>query len=453
MNFDDTPQEAAFRAEARKWIDANAPREFEEELTKSSLGRIKLKKHDIVEVAKAWQKKKAEGGWVCLHWPKEYGGRGATPVERVIWQQEEGVYFKLTSPFQIGEGMCGPTVMAYGSEADKRRYLPKIASGEEIWCQLFSEPAGGSDVAGLRTRAEKKDDDWIINGQKIWTSGAHYSDYGILITRTDPNVPKHKGLTMFWIDMKSPGVSVKPIKQANGMQEFNEVFFTDLRVPDSQRLGAVGDGWNVSLTTLMNERLTIGARLATGFPELFEFCSNLMTEDGLAIDDRATRSKLANWAVKNSGLKYTSYRAVSALSKGERPGTGELDRQAGRRHHAAGHRDVCDGPAGRGRHAERSRDRRGGRPVPGHDDVVAVDAHRRRHRRNPAQHHRRARAGAARRHPRRQGRAVQQDPDQGKINPACRVGIAQALPTAFRNLRVGSLRLAHPTDCSNKGYV
>jgi alkylation response protein AidB-like acyl-CoA dehydrogenase len=320
MNFDDTPQEAAFRAEARKWIDANAPREFEEELSKSSLGRIKLKKHDIVEVAKAWQKKKAEGGWVCLHWPKEYGGRGATPVERVIWQQEEGVYFKLTSPFQIGEGMCGPTVMAYGSEADKRRYLPKIASGEEIWCQLFSEPAGGSDVAGLRTRAEKKGDDWIINGQKIWTSGAHYSDYGILITRTDPNVPKHKGLTMFWIDMKSPGVSVKPIKQANGMQEFNEVFFTDLRVPDSQRLGAVGDGWNVSLTTLMNERLTIGARLATGFPELFEFCSNLMTGDGLAIDDRATRSKLANWAVKNSGLKYTSYRAVSALSKGERPG-------------------------------------------------------------------------------------------------------------------------------------
>jgi alkylation response protein AidB-like acyl-CoA dehydrogenase len=320
MNFDDTPQEAAFRAEARKWIDANAPKDLEEELSKSSLGRIKLKKHDIVEVAKAWQKKKSDGGWACLQWPKEYGGRGATPVERVIWHQEEGVYFKLTSPFQIGEGMCGPTMMAYGSEADKRRYLPKIASGEEIWCQLFSEPAGGSDVAGLRTRAEKQGDDWIINGQKIWTSGAHYSDYGILITRTDPNVPKHKGLTMFWIDMKSPGVSVKPIKQANGMQEFNEVFFTDLRVPDSQRLGAVGDGWNVSLTTLMNERLTIGARLATGFPELFEFCSNLMTEDGLAIDDRATRSKLANWAVKNSGLKYTSYRAVSALSKGERPG-------------------------------------------------------------------------------------------------------------------------------------
>jgi alkylation response protein AidB-like acyl-CoA dehydrogenase len=320
MNFDDTPQEAAFRAKARAWIDANAPREFEEELSKASLGRIKLRKHDIVEVAKAWQKKKSEAGWVCLQWPTEYGGRGASAVERVIWQQEEGVYFKLTAPFQIGEGMCGPTLMAYGSEADKRRYLPKIASGEEIWCQLFSEPAAGSDVAGLRTRAEREGDYWIINGQKIWTSGAHYSDYGLLILRTDPNVPKHKGLTMFFLDMKSKGVEVRPIKQANGMQEFNEVYFTDVVIPDSQRLGKVGDGWNVSLTTLMNERMSIGSRLATGFPEMFELCSNLMTDDGLAIDDRATRSKLATWAVKANGLKYTSYRAISSLSKGERPG-------------------------------------------------------------------------------------------------------------------------------------
>jgi hypothetical protein len=320
MNFDDTAQEAAFRLEARKWIGANAPKQFEAELSKSSLGRIRLQKHDMVEVGKAWQKKKAEGGWACLHWPKEYGGRGATPIERVIWQQEEGVYGKLTQPFQIGEGMCGPTVMAYGSEAHKRHYLPKLAAGEQIWCQLFSEPAAGSDVAGLRTRAEKKADDWIVNGQKIWTSGAHYSDYGLLITRTDPNVPKHKGLTMFFLDMKSPGVEVRPIRQANGMQEFNEVYFTDVAIPDSQRLGAVGDGWNVSLTTLMNERMSIGARLATGFPEMFDFCANLMTEDGPAIDDRATRSKLAGWAVKASGLKYTSYRAISALSKGDRPG-------------------------------------------------------------------------------------------------------------------------------------
>ncbi|MEH2475083.1 alkylation response protein AidB-like acyl-CoA dehydrogenase [Nitrobacteraceae bacterium AZCC 2161] len=320
MNFDDTPQEAAFRAEAKAWIAANAPKQYEDELKKASLGRIQLRSANILEVAKAWQKKKADAGWAVPHWPKDYGGRGASPIERVIWQQEEGVFGKLGALFIIGHGMCGPTMMAYAAEDQKRHYLPPLASGENIWCQLFSEPAGGSDVAGLRTRAEKDGDDWVINGQKIWTSGAHYSDYGILITRTDPTVPKHKGLTMFFLDMKSPGVEVKPIKQANGQAEFNEVYFTDVRIPDAQRLGAVGDGWNVSLTTLMNERMAIGANVATGFPELFEFCNNLMLEDGPAIDARAVRSKLASWAVRASGLKYTSFRAISALSRGERPG-------------------------------------------------------------------------------------------------------------------------------------
>src|SRR3981081_3764162 len=267
MNFDDTPQEAEFRATARNWIDANAPKQYEAELSKASLGRIRLQKEEIVDVGKAWRE--------CA---EEDGGGGASPIERVIWQQEEGVYGKLTQPFQIGEGMCGPTVMAYGNEEHKRPYRPKLASGEQIWCQLFSEPAGGSDVAGLRTRAEKKGENWIVNGQKIWISGGDHSDYGLLITRTDPNVPKHKGLTMFFLDMKSPGVEIKPIKQANGMQEFNEVFFTDVKIPDSQRLGGVGDGWNVSLTTLMNERMSIGSRLATGFPEMFDFCANLMTD-------------------------------------------------------------------------------------------------------------------------------------------------------------------------------
>jgi alkylation response protein AidB-like acyl-CoA dehydrogenase len=320
MNFDDTPQEAEFRAKARAWIAANAPREYEDELSKAALGRIQLKTANILEVAKAWQKKKADAGWAVPHWPKDYGGAGASPIERVIWQQEEGVFGKLGALFIIGHGMCGPTMMAYASEEHKRHYLPPLASGEKIWCQLFSEPAGGSDVAGLRTRAEKDGDDWVINGQKIWTSGAHYSDYGILITRTDPNVPKHKGLTMFFLDMKSPGVEIKPIKQANGQAEFNEVYFTDVRIPDSQRLGAVGDGWNVSLTTLMNERMAIGANVATGFPELFAFCNSLMLDDGPAIDDAAVRSKLAQWAVRASGLRYTAFRSISALSRGERPG-------------------------------------------------------------------------------------------------------------------------------------
>jgi alkylation response protein AidB-like acyl-CoA dehydrogenase len=319
MNFDDTPREAEFRETVRAWINENAPQGLADRLSQST-ARKALSGPDLLKTAKAWQKKKADGGWACMYWPREYGGRDASPIERVIWEQEEGDFIRLSQPFRIGIGMCGPTVMAFASEAHKRERLPKLASGEEIWCQLFSEPAGGSDLAGLRTRAERDGDDWIINGQKIWTSGAHYSDYGLLIARTDPNVPKHQGLTMFFLNMKSPGIEVKPIKQSNGDSGFNEVFFTNMRIPDSQRLGGVGDGWNVSLTTLMNERMSIGARVATGFPEMFEFCSNLMLEDGSAIDDPVVRSKLATWAVRTSGLKYTSYRTMSALSKGERPG-------------------------------------------------------------------------------------------------------------------------------------
>jgi alkylation response protein AidB-like acyl-CoA dehydrogenase len=238
-------------------------------------GQSPLPGGDAIAESKAWQKKKRDAGWACLQWPKEYGGRGASPIERVIWQQEEGVYGKLAGIFLIGQGMCGPTLMAFAEERHKQRFLPPLASGEEIWCQLFSEPVAGSDLAGLRTKAEKDGDHWVINGQKIWTSGAHYSDHGILLTRTDPNVAKHDGLTMFFFDMKSPGIEVRPIKQVNGQSGFNEVFFTDLRIPDHQRLGAVGQGWKVSLTTLMNERLSIGAGMPTGFPELLDFCCRI----------------------------------------------------------------------------------------------------------------------------------------------------------------------------------
>jgi alkylation response protein AidB-like acyl-CoA dehydrogenase len=320
MNFDDTPEEAAFRSQVRAWIDANAPKHLREPLSNAGFGSGP-QGFDTMAEAKAWQKKKAEAGWACLHWPKEYGGRGATPIERVIWGQEEGVYSALGGTFIIGHGMCGPTMMAYASEEQKRRFLPPLAAGEEIWCQLFSEPAGGSDLAGLRTRAEPDGDDWIINGQKIWTSGAQYSDWGILITRTDPTVPKHKGMTMFFLDMRSAGIEIRPIKQANGQSGFNEVYFTDVRIPGAQRLGAVGGGWQVSLTTLMNERLSIGSGMSNGFPELLDFCCRVETADGtLAVDDKAVRSKLATWACRQSGLKYTGFRAISALSRGETPG-------------------------------------------------------------------------------------------------------------------------------------
>ncbi len=320
MDFDDTPQEAAFRSTARAWLQANAPHQLRRELEDAPFGRLQLKSADAVAASRAWQKQKYDAGWACLNWPEEYGGRGATPIERVIFQQEEGVYGKLSALFGIGHGMCGPTMMAWATEAQKRERLPKLAEGAENWCQLFSEPSGGSDVAGLRTRAERDGDAWVVNGQKIWTSVAHLADWGLLILRTDPTVPKHDGLTMFFLDMRSPGVEIRPIKQANGQSDFNEVFFTDVRIPDSQRLGAVGQGWKVSITTLMNERASIGARAVTGFPEAFDFASATETADGPALDNPAVRSKLANWAARASGLKYTSYRAISSLSKGETPG-------------------------------------------------------------------------------------------------------------------------------------
>lgn len=323
MDFEDTVEEAAFRTQVRAWIDANAPRHLEEELKRASFGSNGVVSEDPIAAGKAWQKKKAEAGWACLHWPKEYGGAARTPIERVIWGQEEGPYAALTGVFTIGHGMCGPTVMSWASEEHKRKLLPPLASGEHVWCQLFSEPASGSDLAGLRTRAVKADDgsgDWIINGQKIWTSGAQYSDWGLLITRTNPDVPKHKGLTMFFLSMKTPGVEIRPIKQANGQSSFNEVYFTDVRIPDNQRLGDVGQGWEVSLTTLMNERLSIGSGMSTGFPELFRFCMEAEIDGRPAVEDSAVRSRLAQIAVKQSGLKYTGMRAISALSKGEIPG-------------------------------------------------------------------------------------------------------------------------------------
>jgi alkylation response protein AidB-like acyl-CoA dehydrogenase len=320
MNFSDTPVEAAFRSQARAWIDENAPKYLYDELSAASFGDVRLRNADILVESKSWQKKKQKAAWACLHWPTEYGGRGATPIERVIWEQEEGVYSLLSRLFGIGLGMCGPTLMQWASEVQKRRYLPALAAGDEIWCQLFSEPAAGSDLAGLRTRAEKDGDDWVINGQKIWTSRAHLADFAILLTRTNPDVPKHAGLTMLFIDIKSSGIEIRPIRQIDGGTGFSEVFFSDVRISDSQRLGGVGQGWNVALTTLMNERLSIGANMPTGFSELFAFCERLVLEQCKAIDDPAVRSKLALWAVRTSGLKHTAARSITALSKGQEPG-------------------------------------------------------------------------------------------------------------------------------------
>jgi alkylation response protein AidB-like acyl-CoA dehydrogenase len=292
-------------------LQANAPKKVD---TK------KLSEPELLTLAKAWQATKAAARFTCMTWPEALGGRGATPIQNVIYNQEESKFDVPRGFFDIGLGMCVPTVMAFANDETKQRFVAPAVRGEEIWCQLFSEPSAGSDVAGLRTRAIQDGDDWVINGQKVWTSGAHYCDYGILLVRTNPDVPKHKGLTMFWIDMKAPGVEVRPIHQMSGGSNFNEVYFTDLRVKDSQRLGAVGDGWKVALVTLMNERLAVGGSTGPNYPEILELARSTVTETGSALSDQAFREKLADWYVQAEGLKLTRFRTMTALSRGQTPG-------------------------------------------------------------------------------------------------------------------------------------
>ena len=316
MDFNDTPEETKFRKEVSDWLSANATLKDDEEAGNyPGMGE-----DDALTLAKKWAAKLYDSGWACLHWPKEYGGRGSTPIERVIWGQEASKYRIPGGFFEIGQGMAGPVLMMYANEEQKKRYLPPMAKGEEVWCQLFSEPGAGSDLAGLKTKSVLEGDTWTINGQKIWTSGAHYCDYGILVTRSDPSAQKHKGLTYFFLDMKSPGVEVRPIKQISGGANFNEVYFTDVKIPDEQRLGSVGDGWKVALTTLMNERLAVGDASGPDFQEAFNLACGHDLNGDLAIKDGSVRDKLADWYCQSSGLKYTKYRNISALSRGETPG-------------------------------------------------------------------------------------------------------------------------------------
>jgi acyl-CoA dehydrogenase len=319
MDFNDTPEEAAFRAEARAWLDANAQRLQPGERQPGLEGRTEP---GAVKRAQEWQAKKADAGWACITWPKEYGGRGATAIQSVIWNQEESRYKTPPAIFAIGQGMLGPTIMVHGSDAQKQRYLKPMLRGEEIWCQLFSEPGAGSDLAGLRTTAVRDGDDWVLNGQKIWTTGAQYSKWGMIVCRTDPTAEKHRGITYFIVDMQAPGIEIRPIKQINGFSAFNEVFFTDVRVADANRVGEVNDGWRGALTTLMNERHAIGAGAQGGpdFGDLLRLAKETLIDGRPAFEDRAVRQRLARFYTRLKGLQYTAYRTQTALSRGQTPG-------------------------------------------------------------------------------------------------------------------------------------
>ncbi len=309
MDFEDTPELAAFRTEVRNWLDANAER-------RTDRLYIGMEGEDAFREAKDWYHRKAEAGFACLTWPVEYGGAGLTSLHEVVWAQEVENYITRDSHFVIGIGNCGPAIMHFAEEDVKRELLPRMASAEDVWCQLFSEPSAGSDVAGLRTRAEKDGDNWRLNGQKIWTSGAQYSDYGVVLTRTDPDVSKYAGLTLFMIDMRQEGVEVRPIKQADGGQHFNEVFFNDAVVPDAYRLGEVGGGWTGALTVLMSERLAISGIQPTGFPQFLDLVKSLELNGEPVAEDPVVRERLATWYSQYAGLQSANKRMITAVAKG-----------------------------------------------------------------------------------------------------------------------------------------
>jgi alkylation response protein AidB-like acyl-CoA dehydrogenase len=316
MDFNDTAEQAEFRAEVRDWLRSNA---------KPLVGRPTVSRRlDATEglaIAKDWQLEKAAAGYACRHFPKEYGGQGRPVLESVIYEQEEDHFDVPSGFFEIGLGMCAPVLMQYATEEQKQRFVPPMVRGEEVWCQLFSEPGAGSDLAGLRMRAEQQGAEWVLNGQKVWTSGAHYSDWGILVTRHDATLAKHKGLTFFFVDMRSPGIDTRPIRQISGGSNFNEVWFTNVRVPDAQRLGQVGEGWQVSITTLMNERLAVGGAPPPDAEEVLRLASQVTLEDGQpAIQDSAVREQIADWYVQAAGLEHIRSRTMTALSRGQTPG-------------------------------------------------------------------------------------------------------------------------------------
>lgn len=323
MDMNDTPEEAAFRTEVRQWLSANAKLRPPGAKQAQIFDADESKDRNDISDSKAWLRKKADAGWAVITWPEEYGGRNATQMQSVIWAQEEKKYDVPSNVFLAGQGMVGPMLMTHGSAAQKERYIKNILTGEEVWCQLFSEPGAGSDLAGVRTKAEQDGDEWVINGQKVWTSGGHYSDYGILLARSDPNVAKHKGLSFFIVDMDTPGIEIRPIKQITGADHFNEVFFDNVRIPAANMIESPGDGWKVALTVLMNERMMIAnLAVAGGIPpqDLIDMATQTYVNGRPAIEDSSVRQRLADFIARLKAMEFGSARTLTAISKGRIPG-------------------------------------------------------------------------------------------------------------------------------------
>ena len=335
MDFNDTPSEAEYRKKALDFLTTNARRK--------RLGQpgfaAKLSAKDLLEAARLWQAKKADHGFACITWPQEYGAPGGSAIESVIFSQEEELFDVPLGIYQVSLGVCVPAVIKLGSADVKQRFVSPALRGEEIWCQLFSEPGAGSDLAGVRTRALQDGDEWIVNGQKVWTSNAHLSDFGLLLARTDPGNQKHKGMTMFWVDMRSAGIEVRPIHQITGKSGFNEVYFSDVRIPDSQRLSEVNAGWKAALITLATERLAIGGAKGADYEELVALAKQIQCGEQTAMQNGGFRQRLADWYVNSEGVKLTRLRTMTALSRGETPGP---ESSIGKFIMAAQLQDLCD---------------------------------------------------------------------------------------------------------------
>jgi len=318
MDLEYTPEEEAFRQEVRCWLEANLPADYDPDAYFSN--------PDVeqrVQGALAWQEKLYEGGWAGLSWPKEYGGRGASVIEQQIFNEEiSRARAPMTAINFIGVAMVGPTIIHCGTEAQKKRYLPKILSSEEIWAQGFSEPGAGSDLAALSTTAVDQGDHFLVNGQKTWTSLAHYSDFIYLLARTNKDVPKHKGISAFVVDLKSPGITVRPLVQLTGDADFNEVFFEDVKVPKENLIGGLDDGWNVAITTLMFERAGMGGgmELEHVLNQLVSLARRTLRGGVAAARDPWVRQNIAQFLIEFNAVKYTDLRALSKQLKGEMPG-------------------------------------------------------------------------------------------------------------------------------------
>jgi alkylation response protein AidB-like acyl-CoA dehydrogenase len=319
VDFEDSPDEAAFRAEARSWLDAHAlPKGHPDDFSRSFFD-VDVDWGAIDQRCRAWQRQLFDGGWAGISYPKELGGRGGTTMQEVIFAQEMAHFGVHNGPFMVAHTMVGPALLEFGTPEQQDRYVEPMLCGDEVWCQLFSEPGAGSDLASLSTRADLDGDEWVVNGQKVWTSAADHSEWGILLARTDADAPRHRGITYFLVDMTSPGIDIRPLRQMTGDTHFSEVFLTDVRVPVTNVLGGeagVGQGWRAAIHTLANERNMIGS--ASVDEDLVGLVALARGRD--RAQDPVVRQALARVHTCVELLRYLGYRTQTALSQGHAPG-------------------------------------------------------------------------------------------------------------------------------------